>query len=307
MNRSTKLLHGERVVEENARKPEGARALERLTLGVERPSMRAMTYEQILFEQRDEVALITLNRPARLNAWTPHMASELADAIERANGERAIGAIVVTGAGRGFCAGADMEATFKKRIDGVDPGANTAGGDGGMPAGLDWVAVCRRAKPLIAAVNGAAVGIGMTMILPFDVIVATEQAKFGMLFIKLGLVPELGSTNLLVQRIGIGRASEMCLSGRLYPGDEAARIGLVDHLATADTLLDTALGIARTIAANPDPQLRMIKALLSESSMATDIKAVQRRETEMLRECWKTPEHREAVEAFLEKRPPKFR
>jgi enoyl-CoA hydratase/carnithine racemase len=176
-----------------------------------------------------------------------------------------------------------------------------------MPAGLDWVAVCRRAKPLIAAVNGAAVGIGMTMILPFDVIVATEQAKFGMLFIKLGLVPELGSTNLLVQRIGIGRASEMCLSGRLYPGDEAARIGLVDHLATADTLLDTALGIARTIAANPDPQLRMIKALLSESSMATDIKAVQRRETEMLRECWKTPEHREAVEAFLEKRPPKFR
>jgi enoyl-CoA hydratase/carnithine racemase len=269
--------------------------------------MRAMIYEQILFEQRGEVALITLNRPTRLNAWTPHMASELADAIERANGERAVGAIVLTGAGRGFCAGADMEATFKKRIDGVDPGANTAGGDGGMPAGLDWVAVCRRAKPLIAAVNGAAVGIGMTMILPFDVIVATEQAKFGMLFIKLGLVPELGSTNLLVQRIGLGRASEMCLSGRLYPGDEAARIGLVDHLATADTLLDTALGIARTIAANPDPQLRMIKALLSESSMATDISAVQRRETEMLRECWKTPEHREAVEAFLEKRPPKFR
>lgn len=269
--------------------------------------MRAMAYEQILFGQRDEVALITLNRPERLNAWTPHMASELADAIERANGDRAIGAIVLTGAGRGFCAGADMEATFKKRIDGVDPGVNTAGGDGGMPAGLDWVAVCRRAKPLIAAVNGAAVGIGMTMILPFDVIVATEQAKFGMLFIKLGLVPELGSTNLLVQRIGIGRASEMCLSGRLYPGEEAARIGLVDHLAATDTLLDTALGIARTIAANPDPQLRMIKALLSESSMATDIKMVQRRETEMLRECWKTPEHREAVTAFLEKRPPKFR
>jgi len=156
-------------------------------------------------------------------------------------------------------------------------------------------------------VNGAAVGIGMTMILPFDVIVASEQAKFGMLFIKMGLVPELGSTNLLVQRVGFGRASDLCLSGRLVRGDEAARIGLADRLATPETLVDTALGVAREIAANPDPQLRMIKTLLSESSMATDIKAVQRRETEMLRECWKTPEHREAVQAFLEKRPAKFR
>jgi len=270
-------------------------------------TIRAMAYEQIVYEQRDDVVLLTLNRPAKLNAWTPQMASELADAIGRANEERAVGAIVMTGAGRGFCAGADMEATFKKRIDGVDPGANTAGGDGGMPAGLDWVALCRKAKPLVAAVNGAAVGIGMTMILPFDVLVASEQAKFGMLFIKMGLVPELGSTNLLVQRIGFGRASEMCLSGRLYRGDEAARIGLVDRLAPAETLVESAFAIAHEIAANPDPQLRMIKTLLSESSMATDIAAVQRRETEMLRECWKTPEHREAVEAFLQKRPPTFR
>jgi len=278
-----------------------------LTPEPDRPSMRAMAYEQILSERRDEVLLITLNRPEKLNAWTPQMASELADAIGHANEHRAVGAIVLTGAGRGFCAGADMEATFKKRIDGIDPGANTAEGDGGMPAGLDWVALCRKSKPLIAAVNGAAVGVGMTMILPFDVIVASEQAKFGMLFIKLGLVPELGSTNLLVQRIGIGRASEMCLSGRLYPGEEAARIGLADHLTAPDALLDTALGIAGTIAANPDPQLRMIKTLLSEGPMATDIRAVQRRETELLRECWKTPEHREAVQAFLEKRTPRFR
>ena len=128
-----------------------------------------------------------------------------------------------------------------------------------------------------------------------------------MLFIKMGLVPELGSTNLLVQRIGFGRASEMCLSGRLYRGDEAARIGLVDRLAPVEALVDTAIGVAREIAANPDPQLRMIKTLLSQNAMATDIAAVQRRETEMLRECWKTPEHREAVQAFLEKRPPKFR
>ena len=269
--------------------------------------MRAMAYEQIVYEQRDDVALVTLNRPERLNAWTPHMASELADAFARANAERAIGAIVMTGAGRGFCAGADMEATFKKRIDGVDPGANTAGGDGGMPAGLDWVALCRRSKPLVAAVNGAAVGIGMTMILPFDVVLAGEAAKFGMFFIKVGIVPELASTQLLVQRCGFGRASEMCLSGRIYPGAEAAQIGLADHLTSPDGLLPKAFEIADTIAANPDPQLRMIKQLLGENGSATDLREIQRRESALLRECWKSPEHHEAVEAFLAKRPPQFR
>ena len=146
-----------------------------------------MTYEQIQYETRGEVALLTLHRPEKLNAWTPRMAVEMADAFARANDDRGVGAIVVTGAGRGFCAGADMQDTFKSRIDGVDPGENTAEGDGGMPAGLDWVKLCRESKPLVAAVNGAAVGIGMTMILPFDVIVASEKAKFGMLFIKVGL------------------------------------------------------------------------------------------------------------------------
>src|SRR5207237_7047539 len=146
-----------------------------------------------------------------------------------ANAAPAGGATGMTGAGRGFCAGADMEATFKSRIDGVDPGANTAGGQGGMPAGLDWVKMAREAKPIIAAVNGAAVGIGMTMILPFDVIVASESAKFGMLFIKVGLVPELASTRLLAQRIGFGRASEMCLTGRLCDGADAHRLGPADR------------------------------------------------------------------------------
>ena len=166
-----------------------------------------MTYEQIAYETRGAVALVTLNRPDKLNAWTPRMGMEQADAIARANADPAIGAIVMTGAGRGFCAGADMEATFKSRIEGTDPGGNTAAGQGGMPAGLDWVKMARAAKPIVAAVNGAAVGIGMTMILPFDVIVASDTAKLGMLFIKVGLVPELASTHFLVQRMGFGRAS----------------------------------------------------------------------------------------------------
>ncbi len=266
-----------------------------------------MKYETILVETRGSVALVTLNRPEKLNAWTPRMAAEQAEAIEWANGEREIGAIVFTGAGRGFCAGADMEATFKSRLDGVDPGANTAGGQGGMPAGLDWVELARRSKPLIAAVNGAAVGIGMTMILPFDVIVASDKAKFGMFFIKMGLVPELASTHLLVQRMGFGRASEMCLSGRLYGATEAHAAGLVNRLVAHDELVDSALGLASEIAANADLQLRMTKALLTANASDGDLARVQQRETEELRKCWKSAEHAEAVRAFLEKRAPRFR
>src|SRR5262249_13177567 len=102
-----------------------------------------MDYAQISYERRGPVALLTLNRPEKLNAWTPHMAVEQADAIGRANADPAVGAIVMTGAGRGFCAGADMEATFQTRIDGRDPGDDTASGQGGMPAGLDWVDLLR--------------------------------------------------------------------------------------------------------------------------------------------------------------------
>lgn len=266
-----------------------------------------MSHEQILVEPRGNVALVTLNRPDRLNAWTPKMAEELAEAFERANDDPAIGAIVVTGAGRGFCAGADMEATFKTRLDGGDPGRDTAGGDGGMPAGLDWVDLCRRSKPLVAAVGGAAVGVGMTMILPFDVIVASEKAKFGMFFIRMGLVPELASSHFLTSRMGFGRSSEMCLSGRLVGGEEAFDSGLADRLVPHDGLVEAAMEVAAGFAGNPDRQLRMIKQLLTENACATDLSEVQRRETALLRECWKSPEHKEAVEAFLAKRPPRFR
>jgi enoyl-CoA hydratase/carnithine racemase len=256
-------------------------------------------YETIVSDTRGHVALLTLNRPEKLNAWTPRMAVELADAIERSNRDDALGAIVVTGAGRGFCAGADMDETFKSRIDGRDPGGDTAEGSGGMPKDIDWVALARGAKPLIAAVNGAAVGIGLTMILPFDVILASERARFGMLFIKVGLVPELASTHLLVQRVGIGHAGEMCLTGRIYDAVEAAEVGVVDHVVAPDDLLTQALELGEEMAANPGPQLRMIKRLLTENASETDLEAVQRRESELLRECWRSPEHREAVQAFL--------
>jgi enoyl-CoA hydratase/carnithine racemase len=269
--------------------------------------MAAVEYGTITSETSDDVAIITLNRPERLNAWTPTMAGEQAHAIGRANDDDSVGAIVTTGAGRGFCAGADMEDTFKSRIDGVDPGHNTDAGRGGMPEGLDWVALCRRSKPMVAAINGAAVGIGVTMCLPMDQIVASTASKFGMGFIKMGLVPELASTRLLAQRVGIGQASDLFLSGRIVSGTEARELGLADRLAEPDELLATALAVARTYAANPVPQLRMTKELLTVNSVDTDLEEIQRREQALLRACWRSPEHAEAVAAFLEKRPPDYR
>ncbi len=266
-----------------------------------------MPYDTILYETRGDVAWITLNRPEKLNAWTPAMSVEMADALGHANDDGSVGAVVVTGAGRGFCAGADMEDTFSKRIAGEDPGDGTDRGSGGLPDGLDWVKLVREAKPMVAAVNGAAVGIGLTQILPFDTIVASEKAKFGMGFIKVGLVPELASTHFLVQRIGFGKASELSLSGRVIRADEAERIGLVDRLAAPEALVDVAQEVAASFAANPDPQLRMTKQLLTQNATDTDLTAIQERESALLRECWKTPEHAEAVNAFIEKREPKFR
>jgi enoyl-CoA hydratase/carnithine racemase len=265
-------------------------------------------YDTIRFATDGAIATITLDRPEQLNAWTPAMAEELADAIGRANDDPSIGAIVMTGAGRAFCAGADMDAVFQTRIDGTDPGNDTGGGSGGMPATVDWVRLMRESKPVVVALNGHAVGIGLTMVLPADVLVAARTAKLGNVFIKVGLVPELASTTFLVQRVGWGKASELSLTGETISGEEAARIGLVDHVTDdGPAAVETATAISTAIAANPTPQAVMIKRLLTANATETDLDAAQRRESELLIECWATPEHREAVNAFLEKRPPKFR
>jgi enoyl-CoA hydratase/carnithine racemase len=254
--------------------------------------------QQITFERRGNVGLVTLNRPDRLNAWTYQMNAELCDVIGACNEDASIGAMVVTGAGRGFCAGADIRDNFQARLDGKE--GTTA------RQTPDWVTLVRQSKPLLAAVNGASIGVGATMILPFDVIIASDRARFGMGFIKMGLVPELASSHFLVQRMGLGRASEMCLTGRLYSGEEAFQMGLVDRLAKHDELLEQALALATEIAGNPSPQLRWIKALLTENGSETDLAKVQSRELAALGEARRSPEHREAVSAFLEKRTPDF-
>ena len=254
-------------------------------------------FTTIRVEKGDDIAVITLNRPQRLNAWTHEMSRELHAAIGALNDDPDVGAMVVTGAGRGFCAGADIRDNFRARMD--SSGAEERGGG-------DWIGLVRSSKPLIAAVNGACVGVGATMILPMDVIVASEDAKFGMFFVKMGVTPELASSHFLVQRIGLGRASEMCLTGRLYSGKEAFDLGLADRLTTPDNLLDEASALAREMAANPAPHLRWVKELLTKNGSETDIALVQKREGEVLAKAYVSAEHKEAVDAFLNKRPPVF-
>ncbi|MEM1250613.1 MAG: enoyl-CoA hydratase/isomerase family protein [Acidobacteriota bacterium] len=257
-----------------------------------------MSYEQILTETRGPVRWLTLHRPEKLNAWTRQMANELASAIDEANEDPAIGTIVVTGSGRAFCAGADIEQAFGSRLEGQseDPGRTR-----------DWVAQVRSSKPLIAAINGVAVGVGITQVLPFDLLVAAEEAKVGMFFVRMGLVPELGSSHYLVQRVGFSLASEMCLSGHLYKATELVGTGFFNAVVPAEQLEEETQRRAEEIANNPEPALRMVKELLSVNGAETDLAEVQRRELEMLHRAYETPEHREAVAAFRERRAPDFR
>jgi len=273
-------------------------------------------YQQIEVEDRGLIRLITLNRPEKLNAWTRRMSRELTDAIESGNADGAIGAFVFTGAGRAFCAGADIGDEFAGREEressaaasrGDGGGGAGDGGGGGSENAGDWVALVRRSKPMVAAINGPAVGVGLTLLLPMDFLVAGASARVSARFVRMGLVPELASSHFLVQRCGWGAASDLALSGRMVPADEALNLRLVDDVVADGDLLDAAIARATTYAENPPPAVRMIKELLTANGAEPDLSLVQRRELSSLNDAFRTPEHKEAVSAFLEKRDPKFR
>ncbi len=257
-----------------------------------------MGYEQITVEDRGMVRVVTLNRPEKLNAWTPTMQRELFDAVVAGNDDAAIGAFVVTGAGRGFCAGADVSEVFAAQVDGEEP-------DSGNERPGDWVALMRASKPVVGAINGASIGVGLSMTLSMDFLVAHPAAKLSARFVKMGVVPELASSHFLVQRCGWGTASDLVLSGRTVFGVEAAALGLVDEVA--DDVVGAAMARAESYAVNAPPSLRFAKQLLTENGTESDLALVQRRELAALELAYATAEHREAIAAFLEKRDPKFR
>lgn len=260
-----------------------------------------MAYEQILTETRDRVGIIRLNRPEKLNAWTDQMGSEIADQVERWNDDPAVGAMLFTGTGRAFCAGADMGG-FARRAEVNTQGSGETLRRGGAPI----THLFRRSKPSVVAINGYAVGIGLTLILPCDMRIASTNAQLSIRFIKMGLMPELGSTRLLAQIVGLGHATDMCLSGRMVPAEEALRMGLVSAVTSPEDLFETAFERASEIANNPSQAVMMIKELLARDPLDPDLDAVMERELLRDQIARRLPDHREAVTAFLEKRAPQF-
>jgi enoyl-CoA hydratase/carnithine racemase len=211
----------------------------------------ANAYETIEYAVADQIATVTLNRPEKRNAYTPQMGEEVVAAFRAAREDAAVRAVILTGAGQGFCAGVDLDALK----------ASQAGQGTGKGPRLGEEAFVRSfphellgyPKPVIAAINGAAIGVGVTMVLPCDIRIASERAKLGLTFTKLGILPGLGSTHLLPRIVGLGRAQELVLTARIIEAPEALAVGLVSRVVPGEQLLATAREIAAlTIACDPD-------------------------------------------------------
>src|SRR4051812_46331747 len=201
-----------------------------------------MDFEQIRYEVADSVLTLTVNRPDRLNAWTPTMLTELLEAFDRSDADDDVRVVIVTGAGRGFCAGADLEAggsTFDYRERGVQDEVPRDGG------GRFTLRVFASKKPVIAAINGPAVGVGATMTLPMDVRLASTSSKMGFVFTRRGIVPEACSSWFLPRVVGISQAVEWAATGRVFSAEEALQGGLVRSLYEPDDLLPAAYSLAR--------------------------------------------------------------
>jgi enoyl-CoA hydratase/carnithine racemase len=267
----------------------------------------ASTYQYILFEQRDRVGMITLNRPDRLNAWTYDMGAEVNNAVEACNNDPGVGAIVVTGAGRGFCAGADVKG-FNRSIEQREEGGQSSGlGENAAREREEHLAAfLRRSKPLIAAVNGPSIGVGMTMTLPMDFRIASEAARFSMRFIRMGITPEVASTMYLPQIVGLQNALDLILTARTIGADEALRMGLVRSVVPGERLLAEAMTLATEIANNPTECVMDGKRMVHWHMVEQDIDKLVREENRTIVASYQRPAHKEAVRAFLEKRDPEF-
>jgi enoyl-CoA hydratase/carnithine racemase len=262
-------------------------------------------YEELLYDVDDGVLTITLNRPEKLNAFTPVMCRELLQALDAANADDDVRVVLITGAGRGFCAGADLSgggATFDyaKRGETKDE----PGRDGG---GLVSLRIYESAKPVIGVINGAAVGVGLTMTLPMDFRIASDTAKFGFVFTRRGIVPEAASTWFLPRLVGPSQAAEWFLSGRVFDATEALAGGLVRSIHPAGELMDTALGLAREIVDNTSSisvalaRRMMWRGLSFDSPYRSHVV-----DSRAMRLTGESLDSFEGVSAFLDKRQPVF-
>jgi enoyl-CoA hydratase/carnithine racemase len=263
-----------------------------------------MSYEQITADVADHVLTITLNRPERLNAWTPQMGSELIAAFDAADADDDVRAIIVTGSGRGFCAGADLQgggATFDWRERQSGDGVPRDGG------GRFTLRVFDCTKPVIAAINGPAVGVGATMTLPMDIRLAADDARIGFVFARRGIVPEACSSWFLPRVVGISRAMEWVATGRVFSAQEALAGGLVRSLHSTDELLDAARAVAQEIAENAAPvSVALARQMMWRMLGAEHPMLAHRADSRGMFLRGQSADAAEGVTSFLQKRPARF-
>jgi enoyl-CoA hydratase/carnithine racemase len=273
-----------------------------------------MSYQEILYDVSDRIATVTLNRPEKLNAWTMRMAAEVRHAFLQADRDDAVRVIVITGAGKGYCAGADMD-----MLQGLQGGGSEAGlsaddptlrvtEDPSVPAAFRgaYSYPLGLHKPVIAAVNGAAAGLGLSYMLYYDMRIASDRARFGTIFARRGLVAEHGTAWLLPRLVGMHNACDLLYSGRLIGAEEALRMGLVNRVVPHDTLLPTVREFATEIATHCSPRaLRIMKRQLYGDLFVDLAASMEEADREMVA-SFTTEDFREGVASFVQRRPPRF-
>lgn len=275
-------------------------------------------YEQIAVALDAGILTLTLNRPEKMNAFTGKMMNEMIDVFTKVNSDDAVGAVIVTGAGRAFCAGADLSAGAATFDATTNPARRER--DAGPVETVDWsdervrdgggrvtLAIFECLKPVIAAVNGAAVGVGVTMQLPMDIRIASRDARFGFVFARRGIVPEAASSWFLPRLVGISKALEWCYSGKVFGADEALAAGLVSEVLDAEQLLARARTIAREIIDNTAPvSIALIRQMMWRGLGMDHPMEAHKVDSRGIYARGASADVREGVSSFLEKRPAKF-
>ncbi|MFX1344811.1 MAG: enoyl-CoA hydratase-related protein [Promethearchaeota archaeon] len=264
-----------------------------------------MDYEQIIFETSDKIATITLNRPERLNAWTWQMGQEVWDALNIVENDPNLRVTIMTGAGRGFCSGADLSGgagTF-------DP-SNRSQEEQQRRARQQGTTISRYfslKKPVIVAINGPTVGVGVTFILPFDIRIASESARIGIVFNRRGVIPEIACPWLLPRIVGLSRAAELMYTGRILNAQESLEFGLVSRVVPDDKLMDTALEIADEILLSAPVSVALTKAMLYQFLTETDVDKAESINHRYFGWTGLQQDAREGVVSFLQKRRPEWK
>ena len=265
-------------------------------------------FETLLYSLEDGIATVTLNRPEKMNAFTAKMRDDLVTAFDHTDADDAVRVVIVTGAGRAFCAGADLSSggkTFDYASRGESARDKFKVGevyrDGG---GIVTLRIFNSLKPVIGAINGAAVGIGMTMQLPMDIRMASTEARFGFVFARRGITPEAASTWFLSRLVGMQTALEWCFTGRLFNAQEAKGRGLVRSLHAPDELLPAARTLAREIADNTAPvSVALTRQMLWRMAGQDHPMKAHRIDSRAIQSRGQSADAREGVSSFLEKRP----